>query len=106
MLTRRQIRIKVMQAVYAHYNGNLLSLKEGTNAIAKSCQDMLLLHTTLLYLFKALDELYEEVEKGEMPLNSYTWTHSEANLTQEQINAVVTWGKKVQADYKQQMASK
>ncbi|WP_405564570.1 heme-binding domain-containing protein [Polaribacter sp. Asnod6-C07] len=52
-----------------------------------------------------MDELYEEVEKGEMPLNSYTWTHSEANLTQEQINAIVTWGKKVQADYKQQMTA-
>ncbi|MFD2530248.1 MULTISPECIES: heme-binding domain-containing protein [Polaribacter] len=53
-----------------------------------------------------MDELYEEVEKGEMPLDSYTWTHADANLTQEQINAVVTWGKKVQADYKLQMNSK
>ncbi|WP_439127988.1 heme-binding domain-containing protein [Polaribacter sp.] len=52
-----------------------------------------------------MDELYEEVEKGEMPLNSYTWTHAEANLTQEQIAAVVAWGKKVQADYKQQMSA-
>ncbi|PQB08330.1 cytochrome C [Polaribacter filamentus] len=50
-----------------------------------------------------MDELYEEVEKGEMPLNSYTWTHSEANLTQEQIAEMVSWGKSVQADYKQQM---
>ena len=53
-----------------------------------------------------MDELYEEVEKGEMPLNSYTWTHSEANLTEKQIAAVVAWGKKVQADYKQQMSVK
>jgi hypothetical protein len=53
-----------------------------------------------------MDELHEEVEKGEMPLNSYTWTHADANLTQEQINAVVTWGKKVQADYKQQLNAK
>ncbi len=53
-----------------------------------------------------MDELYEEVEKGEMPLDSYTWTHADANLTQEQINAVVAWGKKVQADYKLQMNSK
>lgn len=53
-----------------------------------------------------MDELYEEVEKGEMPLDSYTWTHADANLTQEQIDAVVTWGKKVQADYKLQMNSK
>lgn len=53
-----------------------------------------------------MDELHEEVEEKEMPLNSYTWTHSEANLTQEQIDAVVAWGKKVQADYKQQMTTK
>lgn len=53
-----------------------------------------------------MDELYEEVEKGEMPLNSYTWTHSEANLTQEQIDAVVVWGKKVQDNYKQQLKAK
>lgn len=53
-----------------------------------------------------MDELYEEVEKGEMPLDSYTWTHADANLTQEQIAAVVAWGKKVQADYKQQMTAK
>ena len=51
-----------------------------------------------------MDELHEEVAKGEMPLNSYTWTHADARLTPEQIEAVVTWGKKVQADYKQQMS--
>ena len=50
-----------------------------------------------------MDELHEEVEKGEMPLNSYKWTHDDANLSQEEIDAVVTWAKKVQADYKQQL---
>ena len=76
MLTRRQIRVKVMQAVYAHYNGNLLSLEDETNAIAKSCQDMLLLHTTLLYLFKALwehaleqDKIQNKQRRGDAPLN-------------------------------------
>ena len=53
-----------------------------------------------------MDELHEEVEGKEMPLNSYTWTHADANLTPEQIEAVVTWGKKVQVDYKQQLTSK
>jgi len=53
-----------------------------------------------------MDELYEEVEEHEMPLKSYTWTHPEANLTKDQIAAVVTWGKKVQADYKHQMIEK
>ena len=50
-----------------------------------------------------MDELYEEVEEGEMPLKSYTWLHADANLTTEQIAAVVKWGKKVQGDYKQQI---
>lgn len=78
MLTRRQIRVKVMQAVYAHYNGNLLSLEDETNAIAKSCQGMLLLHTTLLYLFKALWEyaveqnnIQKKQRKGDAPLNEH-----------------------------------
>ena len=53
-----------------------------------------------------MDELHEEVEKKNMPLDSYTWTHSEANLTKQQIEAVVSWGKKVQANYKQQLNSK
>jgi hypothetical protein len=51
-----------------------------------------------------MDELYEEVKAGEMPLDFYTWLHTEASLTAKQIAAVVTWGKKVQGDYKQQMS--
>ena len=50
-----------------------------------------------------MEELFEEVEEGEMPLKSYSWTHSEANLTPEQTKAVVNWGKKAQAEYTQQM---
>ena len=38
-----------------------------------------------------------------MPLDSYTWTHSEANLSQDQIDLVVGWAQKVQADYKSQL---
>jgi hypothetical protein len=53
-----------------------------------------------------MDELYEEVAEGEMPLNSYTWLHADANLNSRQIAAVVAWGKKVQGDYKQQMSIK
>lgn len=49
------------------------------------------------------EELWEEVEKKKMPLDSYTWVHSEANLTKEQINSVVSWAKSIQADYKKQL---
>lgn len=38
-----------------------------------------------------LDECAEEVEEGEMPLSSYTWTHSKAKLTAEQIELLENW---------------
>ncbi|MGB1972068.1 MAG: transcription antitermination protein NusB [Flavobacteriaceae bacterium] len=76
MLTRRQIRVKVMQTIYAHFNGNLLSLKEGSKAIKDSCNDMATLYITLLGLFKALWEFAEEqhqiqsaLRKSENPIN-------------------------------------
>ncbi|NJN49885.1 MAG: heme-binding domain-containing protein [Polaribacter sp.] len=52
-----------------------------------------------------MDELHEEVEKKEMPLNSYTWVHTDAKLTADEINAIVTWGKAVQQNYKAQLAA-
>ena len=52
-----------------------------------------------------MDELHEEVAEGEMPLNSYQWTHADANLTQDQINAVVAWAKEVQQNYKAQLTA-
>ena len=50
-----------------------------------------------------MEEVWEEVKKKEMPLESYTWTHSEAKLTDEQIEAVVNWAKGIQENYKQQL---
>lgn len=49
-----------------------------------------------------LDELIEMVEAKEMPLNSYTWTHSEAKLTDAQIKAVIDWAKGVREGYSKQ----
>lgn len=45
------------------------------------------------------EELIEMVESKEMPLESYTYIHSEAKLTDSQITAVVDWGKKVRLKY-------
>lgn len=45
------------------------------------------------------DELIEMVESKEMPLPSYTWTHSEANLTDDQIESVLNWAKQVRSVY-------
>lgn len=46
-----------------------------------------------------LEELIEEVEKKNMPLESYTYTHAEAKLSDDQIKAIVAWAKTVRASY-------
>ncbi|HEU4609684.1 MAG TPA: heme-binding domain-containing protein [Chitinophagaceae bacterium] len=38
-----------------------------------------------------LDELIEQVKKGEMPLNSYTWIHKDAVLSDQEKNSLVSW---------------
>ena len=60
MLTRRQIRVKVMQAIYAYYNGNDQSLRDGTKSIKQSCHDMVDLYLTTMALFKALWDYAQE----------------------------------------------
>ena len=39
------------------------------------------------------------IEKKEMPLPSYTWMHSDANLKDEQIANVIAWAKQVRSKY-------
>lgn len=50
-----------------------------------------------------MEELWEEVEEKEMPLDSYTWTHFDAQLTDKQIKEVVHWAKTIQSRYKEQL---
>ena len=45
------------------------------------------------------EELIEMVEAKEMPLPSYTWTHGDAKLTDEQIKSVIEWAKNVRLKY-------
>lgn len=46
-----------------------------------------------------MEEVMETVESKEMPLNSYTWTHKEAILSNDQINLMSDWVKDVRLDY-------
>ncbi|MGC1631853.1 MAG: heme-binding domain-containing protein [Gelidibacter sp.] len=48
---------------------------------------------------KKFKELIEMVENKQMPLESYTFAHSEARLTDAQIASVVDWGNKVRLKY-------
>ena len=46
-----------------------------------------------------LDELAEEVAEKEMPLPSYTWTHADADLSQDQIDGILSWVKTARLKY-------
>ncbi len=43
-----------------------------------------------------LHECIEMLEDNEMPLDSYTWIHSDAKLTPEEKEKVIAWAKKSQ----------
>ncbi|WP_027138769.1 heme-binding domain-containing protein [Gaetbulibacter saemankumensis] len=45
------------------------------------------------------EELIEMVEERHMPLKSYTWTHSEAKLSDAQVNAIIRWANNVRMKY-------
>ncbi len=45
------------------------------------------------------EELIEEVEEKEMPLDSYTWMHTEAKLTDAQIKSIIDWAKLARFKY-------
>ena len=46
-----------------------------------------------------LEEVIEEVKEGKMPLNEYTWTHADANLSEDQISALLAWANNARANY-------
>ncbi|WP_340063910.1 heme-binding domain-containing protein [Ascidiimonas aurantiaca] len=46
-----------------------------------------------------LEEFVEEVEEAHMPLDSYTWLHKDAKLSQEQITKLTNWVKDVHFIY-------
>jgi hypothetical protein len=45
---------------------------------------------------KKMDEVAELVEKGAMPLDSYTWIHKDAKLTDTEKKTLVDWANGVQ----------
>ena len=49
----------------------------------------------LRYQYHKMEEVIEEVKEGEMPLNSYTWTHADARLTLEEKAALTGWAQQV-----------
>ncbi|MCG7501881.1 heme-binding domain-containing protein [Tenacibaculum sp. Mcav3-52] len=52
-----------------------------------------------------MKEVWEEVEKGKMPLDSYTWMHADARLSKEEVQQITEWAKSVQNNYQTQLAN-
>ena len=50
-----------------------------------------------------LDELIEEVEEGEMPLDSYTWIHGSLNDAEKEL--LINWAKNVRTSLKTKLAN-
>ncbi len=50
-----------------------------------------------------MEEVAEMVEKGEMPLNSYTIIHTDAKLTKDEAETLITWAKGLQKQIEQQL---
>lgn len=45
--------------------------------------------------YHKMEEVIEQVKEGEMPLESYTWIHKNAQLTAEQKQQITTWAQSV-----------
>jgi hypothetical protein len=58
-------------------------------------------HRSLRYQFHKMEETIEMVKTEEMPLSSYTWTHTEARLTKAERIAITQWAQSVMDNMKQ-----
>jgi hypothetical protein len=45
----------------------------------------------LRYQYHKMEEIVEQVKKGEMPIDSYTWTHKDAVLTEAEKAELIKW---------------
>ncbi|MDZ4808486.1 MAG: heme-binding domain-containing protein [Bacteroidota bacterium] len=50
---------------------------------------------SLRFQYKKMEEVMDELKEGVMPLNSYTWTHIDARLTEEEKNKIIGWANTV-----------
>lgn len=52
-------------------------------------------HRRLRYQYHKMEEVIEQVKEGEMPLNSYTWVHPEANLNPDERAVLTGWAQQI-----------
>lgn len=52
------------------------------------------------YQYHKMEETIEMIKEGEMPLNSYTWTHKDAKLSEEEKTKLISWAESVMDNMK------
>jgi exonuclease VII small subunit len=55
-------------------------------------------HRNLRFQYHKFEEVVEQIENGEMPLDSYTWLHNDAKLSVEERSLLIDWAKSRMAD--------
>lgn len=55
---------------------------------------------SLRYQFHKMEEIVEQVKENKMPLDSYTWIHKDARLTDEEKNTLINWATAIQDSMK------
>ncbi len=50
---------------------------------------------SLRYQYGKMNQTIDLVKKGVMPLNSYTWTHKDARLEQDEKDKIINWANSV-----------
>lgn len=50
--------------------------------------------------YHKLDEIVKEVKEGDMPLNSYTWIHKDAVLSEAEMNTLISWANGIRTEMK------
>lgn len=54
----------------------------------------------LRFQYHKLEDIIEQIKENEMPLNSYTWIHKDAKLTDEEKTKLISWAETIQNSMK------
>lgn len=54
----------------------------------------------IAYQYKKMDDCIEQLNRGDMPLDSYTWIHRKAILSPSDKQTLIDWCRSVKADIK------
>lgn len=76
-------------------NGHIKKGKKGLNLDEYT-------NKPLRYQYHKMEEVVEMVEEKEMPINSYTWTHRDARLTDDERLLLIGWARGIMDTMKAQ----